>query len=171
MWHCQPWQSQGLSMVLQTAECCPGYWWKPHSSPLSWGCWTPVDGVQLVSVTVVMTYGSKETGIWNTRLGQLRRGASGERGSAQRCRQLPFHFSLKSELPWQPQGPRKGHFPEQTNNFWQVNGRKGHLGLTTGKQSQKGARHWDSLAPCAAKVPSALQINSKETITPPTMVY
>lgn len=36
---------------------------------------------------------------------------------------------------------------------------------------ERGHRHGDSLAPCAEKVTSAMQINSKESITRLTMFY
>ena len=49
---------------------------------------------------------------------------------------------------------------------------KGSLGINyKGTVPERGHRHGDSLAPCAEKVTSAVQINSKESITRLTMFY
>lgn len=75
-------------------------------------------------------------------------------------------FNLKETLP----RPRKGHslLQEYLTGKWL----EGSLGLNYWEIiPEKGQRHRDSLAPCAERVTSAVQINPKDSIAPQTMFY
>lgn len=83
---------------------------------------------------------------------------------------LPFRMEGKASLP--TSGTQKGPLLTANQQFLTGKWPEGSLGINYWEAiPERGHRHRDSVAPCAEKVTSAMQINSRDSITPPTMIY
>lgn len=81
---------------------------------------------------------------------------------------FPFQIERKASLP--TAGTQKGPLLTANQKFLTGEWPEGSLGINYWEAiPERRPRHRDSLAPWAEKVMSATQINSKDSLNPPTM--